>query len=134
MAESRYKNQPLSIAVNIGNVLEIHNKTFSDIEDISMNLKKELATDSDNAYLEKKQSTQGVYLDEVNNRVYMHLNTQLIGSKIVPSNSDDYANLNIGIYYLCVSIKFTGITRFVELQFNKENDREIQITSDTNRA
>ena len=133
MGVKRYLNEPRAIKVELGNVLEIYNKNYADIEDISMNFKKSLATDLDDTYLEKKKSTQGVYLDAVKGEVYMHLNTELVGGKIIPSNSNDYVNLRVGVFLLCLAIKFNGIDRYVELQF-LDNAREIEVTPDTNRA
>jgi hypothetical protein len=133
MGQKRYLHEPKAIKIEIKNILQTLNKDYSDIEDISLNFKKETATDLDDAYLEKKLSSGGVYLDQARETIYMHLNTQLVGSKIVPSNGDDYLNLTLGTYFLCGAIKLVGITRLVELQF-LDTQREIEITADTNRA
>ena len=133
MGQKRYMHQPMAIKIEIKNILQTLNKTYSDIEDITINFKKETATDLDDAYLEKKLSSGGVYLDQAIDTIYMHLNTQMESAKIVPSNGDDYSKLNVGTYFLCGAIKLVGITRLVELSFN-QSEREIEITADSNRA
>jgi hypothetical protein len=134
MAITRYLNEPRAIDFDLGNFFKIHNKTYADVEDIILNFKIDTSNDEDDAYLQKKQSENGVYLDQGNARVYMHLNTQLVGSKIVPSNGNDYDNLTVNTYILCGGVKFTGIDRLVEFQFLDDDKRQVKIINDTNRA
>lgn len=133
MSTKRYINEPRAISFEYYTFFKIYNKEFSDIEDIILNLKKDPATDTDDAYLQKKQSENGVYLDQNNGKIYMHLNTQLVGSKIVPTNGTDYQNITVGNYYLCGGVKFTGVDKIVEFVFEGD-DNMIKIITDTNRA
>ena len=121
MAIKRYKGQPLPIVVAFSdNPLTVYGKDYVDVTDVSMNLKKELATDLDNAYLEKLQSTSGVIVDEANNKFIMVL------------TSTDYSNLVAGqTYLLTLNVKVDGITDFLEMDIP---DRRVEIVSDTNRA
>ena len=118
----RYKGQPLPFVVKFeSNPLEVYNKQYSDISDIRMNLKKNLETDLDDAYLQKNQSTGGVLLDEVNNQFIMAI------------NSTDYAKLKAGeSYYLTLNIQINGFSELLEMAICK-NDRIIEIQTDTNR-
>jgi len=133
MSTKRYINEPRAIIFEYHTFFKIYNKEFSDVEDIVLNLKKDPATDLDNAYLEKKQSESGVYLDQNNGKICMHLNTELVGSKIVPTNGTDYQKLTTGDYYLCGGVKFTGVDKIVEFVF-EDDDNMIKIITDTNRA
>ena len=132
MSTKRYINEPRAISFKYYTFFKIYNKEFSDVEDIILNFKKEPETDLDDTYLQKKQSEDGVYLDQNNGKIYMHLNTQLIGSKIVPTNGTDYQYLTVGDYYLCGGVKFTGVDKIVEFVFEGD-DYLIKITADTNR-
>lgn len=120
MSITRYHGQPLSIEVKFkGNPLTAYGKTYDDITDISMNFKRNLATDADDAYLEKKQSTSGVVLNED-----IHSFKMII-------TEDDYANLVAGTtYYLTLNVEVSGVTNFIELDIL---DREVEITTDKNR-
>lgn len=121
MAISRYYRQPLPIRVKFRkHPLAAYGLDYDAIEDIAMNFKLALATDADDAYLEKKQSTAGVTLDAAT-----HTFTLLL-------TEDDYANLAVGkTYNLTLNIKVVGIGDYLELEIA---DRAVLITADTNRA
>ena len=71
------------------------------------------------AYLEKKQTTGGVVLNQNKHTFTMAITTT------------DYTNLERDItYYLTLNVKVTGIADFIELPIE---DRAVLITSDTNR-
>ena len=121
MAIKRYEGQPLPIVVSFPvNPLTSYGKTYDDITEITMNLKKNLATDTDTQYLQKTQTGGGVLLDQNNHRFTMVIN---IG---------DYGNLTAGdVYYLTLNIQVTGIADYLEMDIL---DREVLITDDANRA
>jgi len=120
MSVTRYRGQPLPITVEFpSSPLEVYGKAYTDIIEISMNLKKNLATDADDAYLQKLQSTTGVLLDEANHRFTMVLGT------------GDYGNLTEGTYFLTLNIEVSGVTGFIETDIP---DRKVVIELDTNRA
>jgi len=120
MSITRYLGQPLPITVRFPkNPLSTYGKKYSDITDVSMNLKINLETDSDDEYLEKKLSTGGVSIDEVS-----HIFTMDI-------NQDDYSNLVAGqAYMLTLNINVSGYSEYLEMYIK---DRSVVITSDTNR-
>jgi len=121
MGVKRYKGQPLPIVVSFtSDPLVVYGKTYGDITAIAMNLKKDLATDADTTYLQKTLAGGGVAVDSVNHKFTMQL---------APA---DYANLNAGeSYYLTLNVQVPGISEYIELNIP---DREVRITSDTNRA
>lgn len=125
MPINRYFKQPLPfVAVFTDNPLTVYGYGYSDIENISMNLKKDLAKDSDDKYLEKKfndtdggATTGDVLLDETNHRFTM--------------KPGDYGNALEGKYHLVIAIKISGLTEMIELQMK---DDIINIYPDKNRA
>lgn len=121
MTIKRYHGQPLPITVEFdSNPLAPYGKVYADIEDVSMNLKRNLLTDADDAYLEKKQSTNGVTIDTEN-----HEFTMAVGV-------NDYTNLTVhNAYYLTLNVKVSGVADYIELPVS---NRKILITPDTNRA
>jgi hypothetical protein len=120
MTTSRYHGQPLPIVVKFpSDPLVPYGKDYGDIEDISMNLKKVLATDADDRYLEKKQSSGGVVLTELTHEFAMDV------------TESDYEELSAGVtYYLTVNVKVSGVDDFIELDLT---DRMVKITKDVNR-
>lgn len=118
---TRYHGQPLPIVVKFpSNPLAPYGKDYDDIEDISMNLKRDLGRDDDDAYLEKKQTTGGVTLDEDKHRF-----TMLVGAT-------DYENLVAGtVYRLTLNIKVAGVSDYIEIPIR---DRSVEVVPDTNRA
>lgn len=120
MTINRYHGQPLPISVRFpSNPLTPYGKTYSDIEDISMNLKKVLASDADALYLQKKQSTGGVSLVEARHEFIMTI------------AASDYSLLTVNdTYYLTVNVKVTGIASYIELDLV---DRTVEISPDVNR-
>ena len=84
MAIKRYEGQPLPIVVSFPvNPLTSYGKTYDDITEITMNLKKNLATDTDTQYLQKTQTGGGVLLDQNNHRFTMVIN---IGDDTIQHN------------------------------------------------
>ena len=123
MSITRYKGQPLPIIVAFeSNPLTVYGKDYGDITEVSMNLKENLATDLDDAFLEKKLTLTGVTIDQVNHKFIMNLDTT------------DYTNLVAGSsYLLTLSILVNGFSDMLEMNINDEN-RIVKIVSDTNRA
>lgn len=123
MAIKRYKGQPLPIIIQYdSDPLVPYGKTMSDILDVSMNFKKNLSTDLDNAYLEKKQTVaSGVTIDTSNYIFQMNL------------KETDYTNLVAGEeYYLVIAVLVSGLTNLIELPVSSESKR-VHILSDENR-
>jgi hypothetical protein len=123
MAINRYKGQPLPILIKFStDPLVPYGKKMSDITDVSMNLKKNISTDADDAYLEKKESvSSGVTVDDNSYSFQMNL------------TQTDYTNLLAGVkYYLVLAVQISGYTDYIELQLN-ENSKEVYILADTNR-
>ncbi len=120
MSITRYLGQPLPIVVRFPrSPLSPYGKAYSDIEEVSMNLKLDIATDDDDEHLEKKKTTGGVLVDEISHRFTMSL------------NSSDYAGLTAGeTYMLTVNIKVAGIPGYIETYIK---DRRVVVSSDTNR-
>ena len=120
MSITRYLGQPLPITVRFPkNPLSTYGKKYSDINEVSMNLKINLETDDDDEYLEKKLSTGGVSIDEVS-----HIFTMDI-------NQDDYDNLVSGqTYMLTLNISVSGHPEYLEMYLK---DRRVVVSSDTNR-
>jgi len=118
MSITRYYQQPLPIVLVFpDNPLTIYGKAYSDIEEISMNLKKNLATDDDNAYLEKTQTGGDVVLDEATHKFVMTLG--------------DYGSAIAGEYHLVLAIKGLGIAEMIEPIIE---DDIVTITTDKNRS
>ena len=129
MGIKRYKGQPKPIVIVTKNkdgiassALEVYNKTYADITEVAINLKKNLATDEDTAYLQKLKSDNSITIDSVNHKY------------IVSLNISDYTNLSIGNYYLTLNIKVLGIADFIEIDLGTKNNRLFSVVSDTNRA
>jgi len=129
MGIKRYKGQPKPIVIVTKNkdgiatsALEVYNKTYTDITEVAVNLKKNLATDQDTAYLQKLKSDNGITIDELNHKYIISLNTS------------DYVNLSVGNYYLTLNIKVSGIADYIEIDLGTKNNRLFSVVSDTNRA
>ncbi|MCK4500670.1 hypothetical protein KAU11_09230, partial [Candidatus Babeliales bacterium] len=86
-----------------------------------MNLKRKLATDLDDDYLQRSSLVPGdVVVDEVNHKFTMKM-------------EGGYVKLEKGVdYFITVNAKVTGFTDFIELKIN-EAGRKVSITDDTNR-
>ncbi|WP_296635989.1 hypothetical protein [Polaribacter sp.] len=129
MGIKRYKGQPKPIVIVTKNkdgiaasALEVYNKTYADILEVAVNLKKNLATDQDVAYLQKLKTNGGITID-TDNHTY-----------IVSLNVSDYTNLPVGNYYLTLNIQVSGIADFIEIDLGTKNNRLFSVVSDTNRA
>jgi len=129
MGIKRYKGQPKPIVIVTKNkdgiaasALAVYNKTYADILEVAVNLKKNLATDLDTAYLQKLKSTNAISIDEVNHKY------------IVSLNVSDYTNLSVGNYYLTLNIQVSGIADFIEIDLGIKNNRLFSVVCDTNRA
>jgi len=123
MSIERYKGQPLPLSVKFpSNPFTVYGKDYIDITEVSMNLKQNLATDLDDAFLQKTQSGLGVTVDSVNHRFVMAL------------EQSDYTNLIAGQhYFLTVNVQLTGYSEMIELKITEDN-RLVSIVNDTNRA
>lgn len=112
------------------NPLVNHNKDYTDVLKITMNIKQDLANDLDAAYLQKSvimedgsvMAPDGVTLDQVNHIFTLNMSDTGTWTNIpVPTEDTDYfLTLNIHV----------GFERFIEVPLN---DRKITITPDTNR-
>lgn len=123
MAINRYKGQPLPIIIKYdSDPLIPYGKKMSDIVDVSMNLKKNLSTDLDTTYLEKKMSvSSGVIINTSRYTFQMNI------------GENDYTNLLEGHQYLLVlAVEINGYTKYIELPIADES-RRINITTDENR-
>ena len=112
MGIKRYKGQPKPIVIVTKNkdgiassALEVYNKTYADITEVAINLKKNLATDEDTAYLQKLKSANSITIDSVNHK-----------------------------YIVSLNIKVLGIGDFIEIDLGTKNNRLFSVVSDTNRA
>lgn len=118
MSITRYIGQPLAIVVAFSeNPLTVYNKTYADITAISMNFKKNLATDADDAYLERTLADNGVSVNEAEHKFIMEM--------------DEYQNVVVDRYKLVLAIKVDGITDYIEMKLKSD---KVTITSDKNRA
>ena len=114
MAETRYLGENLPIVVQFdSNPLTIYGKAYSDITQISMNLKRDKATDDDDAYLERKSVSDddGVVLTEATHKFTMKM--------------DDYQSAGVGYYHLVIGIKVTGIDDMIEPELKDDSVRII---------
>ena len=117
---TRYKGQPLPIRVTFtSDPLVPYGATYSDITEVRMNLKRDLDTDADDAYLQKTSLDSGVVIDEANHTFVMTL------------NNGDYANITKGDYFLTLNVLIPAHSDFIELEIQS---RTVIITTDTNRA
>ncbi len=114
--------EPKNIVVSFNkNVLIGTEYTYSDITDISMNLKLNPFTDLDTAYLQKKKSVNSqVVFDEANNRFIMVL------------NENDYDNLDWKTYHICINVD-VGLDKMIEIDRKGVLNRTVEIVKDTNR-
>ena len=120
MSIQRYKGEPLPIIVEFtSNPFTPYGKDYSDIVDVTMNLKRDLANDADDSILEKSVLGGGVSYDESTHKFIMIIDT------------DDYTNLEIGYTYYLTLNADVGFNNFLELDMK---DREVLITQDVNRA
>lgn len=116
--ETRYLGENLPIVIQfISSPLTIYEKDYDDITEVSMNFKKNTATDDDDAYLERKETTSGVVVDSVNHKFTMLM--------------DDYQKVIAGDYHLVLGITLDGITDMIEPEIS---DDLIRITTDKQRA
>ena len=123
MSITRYKGQPLPIIVSFdSNPLTIYGKAYSDVTEVSMNLKEDLDTDLDDAFLEKKLTLGDVTIDETNHKFIMDIDTTDYGNLVAGSN-----------YLLTLSVLVNGYTDMLEMSISDEG-RKISIVADTNRA
>jgi hypothetical protein len=120
------RGEPKNIVVTFDkNVLIGTEYTYSDITDISMNLKLNPYTDADDAYLQKKQSqivggNPQVVFDQANNRFIMVL------------NENDYDNLDWKTYFICINVD-VGLDKMIEIDRKGVLNRKVEIVKDTNR-
>ena len=123
-----YYGEPVNIPVIFSsNPLVRWGKTLDDIENISMNLKKNPNIDADDKYLLKKlKNDQGVTLGEVifdkpNIRFVMVINENDY-TKIIPDQN----------YELILALKVTGFNKYIEMKLN-DTTKIIHISKDINR-
>ena len=112
------------------NPLVNENKDYTHVLKITMNIKQNLATDQDDAYLQKSlimlngsvTQDSGVTLDQANHTFTLNMSdTDTWDNILEPTEDTDYfLTLNIDV----------GFERFIEVPLN---DRKITITTDTNR-
>ena len=120
------RGEPKNIVVTFNkNVLLNTEYTYSDITDISMNLKLNLANDLDNAYLQKKQSqivggNPQLVFDQSNNRFIMVM------------KENDYDNLDWKTYHICINVD-VGLDKMIEIDRKGVVNRTVEIVKDTNR-
>ena len=120
------RGEPKNIVVTFDkNVLIGTEYQYSDITDISMNLKLKPSTDLDNAYLQKKQSqlvggNPQVIFDQTNNRFIMVM------------KENDYNNLDWKTYYICINAN-VGLDKMIEIDRKGVFTRTVEIVKDTNR-
>ena len=125
--ETTKYGEPRNIVVTFNkNVLLNTEYTYSDITDISMNLKLKPSTDLDNAYLQKRQSqlvggNPQVIFDQTNNRFIMVI------------NENDYNNLDWKTYYICINVQINGLDKMIEIDRKGVFTRTVEIVKDTNR-
>lgn len=112
------------------NPLVNHNKDYTHVLKITMNIKRNLATDDDDEYLQKSlemldgnvTQNNGVSLDQTNHIFTLSMSDNGTWDSIpLPTEDTDYSlTLNIDV----------GFERLIEVPLN---DRKITITPDTNR-
>lgn len=121
-----HRGEPKNISVSWDkNPLIGTDYTYSDITDISMNLKLNPYTDADAAHLQKKQSqlvggNPQVILDQANHRFTMVI------------NENDYDNLHWKTYYICINVD-VGLEKMIELDPVNVLKRTVEIVKDSNR-
>ena len=114
----RYKGQPLPFTISFnGNPLQPYNKDYSDIQDISINFKKDKKKDADDKYLEHLQSSGGVILD-----------TSANSFTFIPQDGD-YDKLDKGEYFIVLAVKVNGFTDMIELS----DSHILNVTEDSQR-
>jgi len=123
MSIKRYYKQPLPFTVGFpGNPLTIYGKDYVDIQNISMNLKKDPYLDLDDQYLEKFFRIFGVETGDVVFDDVTHTFTMIPG---------DYGLAVPDTYHLIIAVQVIGITEWIELELK---DDVVIITKDKNRA
>lgn len=90
---------------------------YSDIENVTMNFKKSVATDADDLYLQKT-SPNGVVWDEA---------THVFGCSV---DSGDTDPLDLGNYECVLAVRVPGMARRIELDIE---DPGIKLVTDKNR-
>jgi len=118
---TRYLGQPLPVVVKFpSNPLSVYGGDYDEIEEVRMNLKRNLESDSDDRYIQKSSLNSGVLIDSVDNKFTMILLTT------------DYTNITANRdYYLTLNVKIPSYSDFIELDIE---DRKIRIIPDTNRS
>ena len=118
------------------NPLVNHNKDYTDVVKITMNIKRNLATDDDDQYLQKSLTMEngsvmvasGVTLDQENHIFTLNMSDAGTwideGTEKIPVPTEDTD------YFLTLNIGVVGFERLIEVPLN---DRKITITPDTNR-
>lgn len=118
------------------NPLVNHNKDYTDVVKITMNVKQDLANDLDDAYLQKSLTMDdgsvtddnGVTLDQENHIFTLNMSDNGTWDNIpAPTEDTDYEDID---YFLTLNIGVVGFQRLIEVPLN---DRKITITPDTNR-
>jgi len=118
MRINRYKGQPLPFTISFsGNPLSPYGKDYADIQDVSINFKKDKSLDADNKYLEHLKSRGEVLVDVAANSF-----------TFVPKDGD-YNNMSEGEYYIVLAVKVNGFTDMLELSDN----HILNITKDSQR-
>ena len=121
------RGEPKNIQVRFNrNVMTDYGYTYENISNISMNLKKDIANDLDDAYLQKKKSdsvngNSQILLDESTNTFTMVI------------NQDDYTKLNYETYFICINVNINGVADFIEIDTEGILNRTVEIVKDTNR-
>ena len=137
MAIERHRGSTQDIVVQTSdengnpiNPLVNNNKDYADVLKITMNIKQNLATDADDAYLQKSLTmlngsvtqADGVTLDQTNHIFTLNMSDAGTWANITKptENTDYFSTLNIDV----------GFESFIEVPLN---DSKIIITPDTNR-
>lgn len=118
MSIERYMGQPLPIVFSFAsNPFTVYNKDYSDIISLVVNLKKNLAKDDDNLYMEQTLASGNIVVDETTHTFTVNI---------------DYTNLTPTNTYHIVMAVDLGFSEMVE--FSMEHNNDIKITYDKNRA
>ena len=116
---TRYIGEPRNISVEFtGDPLVPYGYDYSQINEVSMNLKRLSSSDEDDDYLEKLQSNGEVSVDQTAHRFTMNI------------TSGDYSNLSVGQYELILAVQVPGETQYIELEVATP---EVCIVQDKNR-